>query len=444
MAVTGSTQLPIGRRIGYGVGDIGFNLYFTTASLYLLYYYTDVIGLPATTAGWIFAAALIWDGFSDPLMGYLASRTRSRWGRYRPYLLFGTLPLAASWVLMFWPTGFTGTRLVVFTLAAQMMFRTLYTLVNMPYLSLSAAMTRDSAERGVLASIRMLGSTAGGLIIAFFTLTLVGTLGGGDAMRGFLFVAMLYSGISSLLLFNVFRVTTEAAGASDTLSPGWRALLGMLRCNRPFWIVAGWLMAVSIGSTLFGKSLPYLFKYGLGRADLIGPALASITGAAMLAIPFWTWAMRRTSKRLVCIWGGAIGIVGNSAFALAGDKLPIMFAALAIMGIGAGAGYLTFWAMVPDTVEYGEATSGVRAEGVIFGVICFVQKAALGFAVGVLGELLSSFGYVANQPQAPATLTAIRILMLIGPVTLAAIGIALIARYPLDARRHAALVAATR
>jgi GPH family glycoside/pentoside/hexuronide:cation symporter len=127
-----------------------------------LLYYTDVLGLAPATAGWIFAAALAWDAVTDPVMGYIASRTRTRWGRYRPYLLFGAVPLAASWALIFLPTGFTGTALTLFALAAHMLFRTCYTVVSMPYVSLSAVMTSDSHERGVLAGFRMVAATGGG------------------------------------------------------------------------------------------------------------------------------------------------------------------------------------------------------------------------------------------------------------------------------------------
>ena len=437
-----AVPLPRYRRIGYGVGDIGFNLYFTTASLYLLYYYTDVLGLPAATAGWIFAGALIWDAVSDPFMGYLASRTRSRWGRYRPYLLFGAVPLAASWVLMFWPTGLAGSALVLFALAAHVLFRTLYTVVSMPYLSLSAAMTHDSTERGALASIRMLSATSAGLFIAFFTLNFATWFGGGDEMQGFLLTALLYSSLAAIIHLGVFAVTAEDPDAADAPLPDAAGLWRMIRGNRPFWLVAAWLMAGSTASTLFGKTLPYLFKYDFARADLIGPALATITACAMVSIPGWTIAMRRTSKRSVCLAGAVIGVIGYLGFFFAGDSLVALFAALVILGVGAGASYLTFWAMIPDTVEYGEYQSGVRAEGMIFGLISFIQKAALGVSVGVLGELLGAVGYAANQQQAPETLEAMRLLMVAGPVALGLLGALAIARYPLDSRRHAELCSA--
>ena len=138
--------IPLASRLGYGIGDLAFNLYFTTANLFLLLYYTDVLGLSPTVGGLVFAVALIWDAVLDPVMGYIASRTRSRLGRYRPYLLFGAIPLAISWTLIFLPTGLKQGALIAVALAAHMLFRTCYTIVSMPYLSLSAAMTRGQSR----------------------------------------------------------------------------------------------------------------------------------------------------------------------------------------------------------------------------------------------------------------------------------------------------------
>lgn len=133
--VTASIRLPSRRCFSYCISDLAFNLYFTNASLYLLVYYTDMLGLAPTVAGWIFGFALIWDAVIDPTIRYIVSRTRDRLGRYRPYLLFGDVPLAASCALIFLPTGFTGTAPAIFALAAHMLFRTFYTIVSMPYVS---------------------------------------------------------------------------------------------------------------------------------------------------------------------------------------------------------------------------------------------------------------------------------------------------------------------
>jgi GPH family glycoside/pentoside/hexuronide:cation symporter len=141
-----SAKLSSGQVVGYGLGDFAFNLTFTFCSLFLLYFYTDVLGLSATTAGLIIMVALIWEGATDPVVGVIANRTRSRWGRYRPYLLLGCVPLAVSFVAMFVPWGLSGTALAVYAFVTHLLFRTVYTLVNIPYIALSAQMTTDSSQ----------------------------------------------------------------------------------------------------------------------------------------------------------------------------------------------------------------------------------------------------------------------------------------------------------
>lgn len=435
--------LPLGRRLGYGIGDFAFNLYFTTANLYLLLFYTDVLELSPATGGWIFAAALIWDAAIDPLMGYIASRTSTRWGRYRPYILFGAIPLAASWVLIFVPTGLSGVALTMAVLAAHMMFRTFYTIVSMPYLSLSAVMTSDSHERGVLAAFRMVAATSGGLIIAFFTLKLVGLFGGGDQARGFLWTAILFASIATMLFWTTFATTHEVMLDTAEHRPDIRAMGTMMRSNTPFWLVSGSLLMGSMASTFFGKSIPYYFKYAVGRADLIGPALASLTGAAMLSIPVWTLVMRRTSKRITSLSGTAFAVVGYALFQVLPVTRPdLLIADLAFVGFAAGASYLTFWAMVPDTVEYGQWRTRVRADGMVFGLVSFNQKAALGLAVGALGESLSMIGYTANRAQTPETLASLKLLMGVAPLSFAMAGAAFMFFYPIDRAMHGRLTRA--
>lgn len=434
-------RLSFRRRFGYGVGDVGFNLYFTTASLYLLYYYTDVAQIGPATAGWIFAVALIWDAISDPIMGYIASRTRSRWGRYRPYLLFGSLPLAASWALMFLPTGLTGGALVAYALVTHVLFRTLYTVVSMPYVSLSAVMTTDSAERGSLASIRMVAAISAGLFSAFTLLKLAAWFGEGDSLRGFFLAAVLYGALATAILWYVFASTEERADIAEAPLATASQMFAMLRSNRPFWLIAGYLLMTSAASTMFGKTLPYSFKYALGRPDLIGSALAGLTACALVSVPIWTVLMKRTSKRTVALLGLAVGLVGYATYWFAGEMIGLPIAiAIALLGFAGGAGALAFWAMIPDTVEFGEWRSGVRAEGMVFGLISFVQKAALGLSVGVLGELLSMVGYVANQPQTPQTLHDMHALMTLGPMGLLAAAAVFVFFYPLDRATHGRLV----
>jgi glycoside/pentoside/hexuronide:cation symporter, GPH family len=441
-AAAGGVRLPLRLKLGFGIGDLGFNLFFTTASLYLLYYYTDVLGLSPATGGWIFAVAMIWDAVTDPAMGYIANRTRSRWGRYRPYLLFGCVPLGLSFAAMFWPTRLEGATLVGFTLATHMLFRTAYTVLSMPYSSLMAAMTSDSQERGSLAAFRMVSATAGGLFVAFSTLKLVEALGEGDPLRGFFLRPVLYAVAAVALFLTTFATTAEAAPQAahePVLTP--RAAATMLVRNRAFLIVCAYTILAMAGGTFLSKTLPYYFKYVLGREDLIGLALTALAGMVFVAVPVWARLMRRIAKRNIALSGAAVSLSALLVLSLApAPSIEFTMALLLVIGFGNAAGFLSFWAMLPDTVEYGEWRAGVRAEGVIFGLVSFAQKAGLAIAVGILGQLLEAIGYVANRPQSPETLAGLTQLMTYGPIALGVAAASILLFYPLDRRTHGRLV----
>lgn len=436
-----SQRLSVGQKLGFGVGDFAFGFFWQVTQLYLLFYYTDVLGLPPSVAGWVFGAAMLWDAVSDPAMGFIANRTRTRWGRYRPYILFGCIPLAVSFTAMFLPTGLEGAALVMFALATHCIFRTLYTVMSMPYSSLMATLTSDSAERGSLAAYRMAFATGAGLVIAFATLKLVQMFGQGDQQKGFLLVAALYGLLSIPLFLITFATTRETVGGRADPTFTLRAAFGMIVRNHAFLLVCGFTIAHYASVTLIAKTLPYIFKYALGREDLIGTALASLAALVFLCIPCWAWIMRRTSKRTVALAGMAVGTISYSALALThASSLPLLLIILAGVGIANSAGYLSFWSMMPDTVEYGEWRSDVRGEGVIFGVVSFIQKAGLAGAVAVLGMLLEAAGYVANRPQAAPTLENLYRIASLGPLALVLIAAALIYFYPLSPAAHRSIL----
>lgn len=425
-------------KMGYGAGDFGFNLFFTTAQLYLFYYYTDILGLAAGVAGIVFAAPLIWDAIFDPLMGYVANRTRSRWGRYRPFLVFGAVPLAASWALMFVPTGFTGTTLILFALATHILFRTFYAVVSMPYLALSAAMTSDSAERSELAGFRMFAVAICGLLSATLTLQLVEMFGGGQS--GFFRVAILYSSLAVLLFFFTFSVTRESAEVPDEEAPSLREMAAMLAHNKPFWIAAAAMGVCSIASTMNGKFIPYFFKYVVGDESLIGPALGALTALFLVSVPIWTFLMKRSSKRRIWLASIGVSMLSSTLFYLAPNEAALAIPALALGGVALGGIATSFWAAMPDTVEYGEWRSGIRAEGAIFGFVSLIQKSGLGLAAILVGFLLELIGYQANQVQSVETLDGIKFLMVVGPLALNAAAIVVIIFYRLGPKQHAKIV----
>jgi GPH family glycoside/pentoside/hexuronide:cation symporter len=431
-------RLTLGRKLGYGLGDFGFGLLFLTASQFLLFYYTDVLGLSPAVAGWVFGAAVVWDAAIDPVMGALANRTQSRWGRYRPFLLFAAIPMAFSWALLFLPTGLTGWALVVFALGAHLIFRTVYTIAAMPYLALSAAMTEDSAERSTLAAFRLVFQALSGVLAAFATIKLTAQFGGGQG--GWFIVALIYGSAAAVLMVLVFLTAREVSfGEGLKVRPSFGEMARVVRANRAFWLVCGAFLIGSIGFVFFNKSLPYWVKYGLG-IDNFGPFLGVLAIGITLTIPLWALLTRQSSKRIAFLIGSAISFLACVGLWLVPETRAAWMPLVMLLGAGNGGVILSSWAMMPDTVEYGEFKTGTRGEGAVFGFVSFVQKAALGLAAGALGEVLSLIGYRANAIQSPDTLANLKATMLGVPALFYIGAAAFILFYPLDAKTHGRLV----
>lgn len=443
MAPAQTQNLPQWQRAAYGFGDFGFNLYWTTISFFILYFYTDVLGFSGKLAGLIFLVAMLWDGITDPLMGYLAQRTRTRWGSYRPYFLFGAFPLAISMVLVFHNPGFEGTALALYAMVAHMLFRTAYTVVNIPYSALSARITQSTTVRNTLSAWRVCFATVGSAFVAYSTLKLVEFFGQGDAPTGFFLTVSLYAALSLPVFFILFATVREPqASASTTMPYSMKHSIKALLKNKPFLIVVGATFFATIGGVLVSKTLVYYFKYTLGDDTAVGLAFAANTLVILIAAPVWAYVTAKTSKRFVWRTGALISITGSLLIFFNGyETVPVVVALVAFSAVGSAAGYLTFWSALPDTVEYGEMLSGRRDESFTFGLMSFVQKASYGLAAAVAGMLLDLIGYEANVEQSKATLDALKVIMTLAPAVMIFIAFLIIGRYSLDQATHDRIVA---
>ncbi|ATQ42415.1 MFS transporter [Caulobacter mirabilis] len=437
-------RLTAARKIAIGAGDFGFNLYWQTAGLYLLFFYTDGLGVPAATAGLIYMAALIWDAALDPVIGVIADRTRTRWGRYRPYFLFGAPLLAVTFVATFVGPAYPTVGAVAFAAGTHILFRTLYAVVSIPYASLFARITRDSAQRGDLAGIRMVFAALGAVGVAALTLPVVQALGTPeDPRRGWAIVGAVYGVLATLIILGV-AWAAKGLDVADETPPAPRPVGQVLRSllsNRALLLVLGAVLVSSFASTMFGKNLLYYFKYVVGKPELGSAALALSALVAVLFVPVWTVVIRFIGKRNTWLVGSIPGLAGLVLWHLAdGHGLPMLFGSLALQAFGGASYVVCFWAMLPDTVEYGEWKSGVRTESLVFGLTVLGQKAALGLGAGFLGLLLTHVGYVANQAQTPETLAGIKAMMFWWPFVGGLISLALIFFYPLDRKTHGRMV----
>lgn len=429
-------------RAAYGIGDYAICLYWSGVGLYLLYFYTDVVGITPLLAGWIYALGIAWDAITDPFMGYLAERTRSKMGSYRPYIFYGAIPLALSFVLLFWVPPFEGVLLFVFLLTVNLLHRTCFTIVSVPYSSLTARITDDSDERTKLTTARMIGASFGTLSVSALGFPIVLWFGGGDEAIGFIFFGMI-CGLTAILVLSItVRFVKEREfNFSSTQIPSFSKVAKSVSQNYPFWIVFGSILILGSTSIMFNNNLIYFVKYSLDLHEYQGLILGVSSGAALLAIPFWAYAALKIGKRNSWMASMALLLVGFLVFYFYPITLlnELLFV-LGFIGIGNGATGVLFWSMLPDTIEYGEWKTGVRTESSLYGFMTFAQKGAIAFAAILLGMALTQIGFEPNQIQSEETLSGLKFIMTWIPLTGIFISFILVSFYPIDKSFHQKLI----
>ena len=444
--MTSSGRLPASTRLGFAIGDFGFNIVWQGTGLFLMYVYTDVFGISPTVAGAIYMAALVWDAVFDPIVGVIADRTHTRWGKYRPWIAIGAIPMAISYALAFWNPGFNGVALIAWVAFTHCFLRTAFALANIPFSSLQARLSSDSKERTALAGMRMIGAGIGGLSVALLTPALVHRLGS-DEGQGYL-LAGTFSGVLTLaaMLYVILvmrepqenRVVKEEAIWGDV-----GAFFSQLIRNIPLAQIFAVLIVVSMAMTMFSKNILYYFKYVLkappGSESI---ALVMTPVALIFFAPVWVLLANRLSKRNTWMIAAALAATGYlSLYLIPTREVGITYACVAFVALGVSGFGVLAWSMLPDTVEWGEAKLGVRHEAKVFGFSAFAQKSALGINALLLGVMLDAIGYVPNQPQTAEALHGITALMTLVPLAGVIISVLILRKYPIDAKRHAELQA---
>ena len=430
-------------KIIYGAGDLGFSLTSTIVGAYFLFFLTDVVQIKPAVAGIAILIGKTWDYINDPLIGHLSDRTRSRWGRRRPFLLFGAIPFALAFIMMWYTPPFTSnTALTVYYAAAYVVFDAAATFVYMPYFALTPELTEDYDERTALTSYRMFFSIFGSLLAFTIPLMIVGTFTPENAER-VLTMAIVFGVISALPLWLVFFNTEERQSFATQEKPKMVPALKAALKNRPFIFGAIIYLLTWICMDIIQSILLFFIKYVLKLEDQSELIMALIFVTAIFSLPLWEYASRKLGKRYAYAIGVAFWAIVQLALISVGSSvsLSVVVILCVMAGIGVGVAHVLPWSILPDAIEWDEYNTGERHEGVFYSLITLMQKIASSVAIPLTAVMLSVTNYVPNAAQQSSS-AVLGIRMLMGPIPAVLLTIAIIfaVKYPLDREQYATIV----
>ena len=449
--MTAIPSLPVWKKIAYGAGDSGFSLTSTALALLYLDFLINIVGLEPGLAGISIGVGRIWDAFNDLFIGTLSDRTRSRWGRRRPYLLLGSVPLGIAFILM-WLVPATDDKLLltIYYTAMYIVFDTLFTLVNVPYIALTPEIAPTYDQRTSLHSYRMAFSIGFGLVGAIAPLALVDAISGPEASievhrSAYATMAAILGLLSIIPIYLTFATTRENPAFQHLPTPGLRDSFRIAASNKAFLIAAGVYLLTWIPIDLIQFVLVFLirdyFRLGGGDRDVI---FALLFGIAVLALPLWVWVAARWNKPRAYQAGMTFLALVLVVLSLTpADQTAVAFIIAAFAGVGISAAHAIPLAIVPDTIEWDELRSSNRQEAAYYSVITLIQKIISAGTIALTGVLLAATGYQQGAVIQPdAAIGAIRFLSGPLPAFFFMAGIVLVAFYPISREKHARILRA--
>jgi GPH family glycoside/pentoside/hexuronide:cation symporter len=441
--VVNAARVPFKEKFAYGLGDVGNNLLFDMGQIYLLKFYTDSLGLPAAVAGMVFLITKIWDGLADIMVGtWIDNRKKiGKRGKFRPFMLYGALPLALITIVSFTTPDFSLTGKTIWAYCTYMAFGTIYSIFNIPYGSMIPAMTQNAVERSELASFRWAGANTGLLITTVAFMPIVTAFN--NLQTGYIVAASVFAFIGLLLQFSCYRgikeryVIKEPKKEKVSLLTNYKSLFK----NAPLLVLS---LVNLFTFSAFNVKLAvqvYYCQYTLNDIALVPYMGFFSIGCVFIGISLVPFIVRRIGKKSTYILGSAIWAFADiMAWFFAKD--PVTFIAFACLAFFGTSFINTLnWALVSDAVEYGEWKTGNRSEGLVYSFFTFSRKLSQALAGFIPGIVLAAVGYVPNAVQSLKALNGIKGLMFIYPASLAvATIIAMGVFYKLSDSRYSAIV----
>jgi glucuronide carrier protein len=433
-------RLGLSQYLGYAGGDVANNLTFSLASMFLLLYYTDVAGIAAGAAGTLLLVVRVWQAFTDIFAGQMVDKTTTRWGRFRPYLLFGGPPLMLLSVALFSvPGGLSDGAALVYAYLSYALFGLAYSLVNIPFGSLASAMTQLPQERAKLASARTLGA-AGAIIL--LSLVVSPQITRSENLQRSLTITTLVLAVVGIAVYLFAFKTSREIVERDAAPVSLKQSLAAVRHNRPLILLCISALFMLTGMFTLQTLQVYYARDVLGSADYQIVLTVVSTGAMFLVAPAIPKIVATFGKKRAYAAAGVITALGAVGIGLAPPSVLVLaLVFFAVYGAGIAAVQNLIFALQADTVEYGEWETGVRTEGSNYAVLSFSRKVGQGIGGGIAAFGIGVGGYVAGAAtQSSRAIDTIRYITGFGPALFVGIGAAIMLAYPLTEERFREVV----
>lgn len=444
-------KISLKEKIGYGLGDAASSMFWKIFSMYLMFFYTDVFGIAPAAVGTMFLITRIWDSCFDPLVGIIADRTKTRWGKFRPYLLWTAIPFAVIGVLTFYTPDFDEKGKIIYAYITYSLMMMVYSVINVPYASLLGVMSSDRKERNTLSSYRMVFAFGGSLLALWLIEPLVNAFGGNlNSKTGWILTIAVFGVITTIMFLSCFFLTKERVQPISDEKTNLKEDLNDLLKNKPWWILLGAGVGALIFNSIRDGAAIYYFKYYVSNAvnfdfNILGEnfhmtatSMYLVLGQAanIIGVIAASPLANKFGKKNTFLGAMFVAAILSVIFYFLGkDDAGLILFFQVLISICAGCIFPIIWSMYADSADYSEWKQGRRATGLVFSASSMSQK--MGWTIGgaATGWLLGFYGFQANVEQSANTQHGIQLMLSLLPAAAAILSVIFIFFYPLNEKK---------